>query len=58
MRGYAKTTIKNPQAGPQTGLASLGVVFRFLTVAGQADAQTLGGIYEVPPIFLFASRRT
>jgi hypothetical protein len=27
--------------------------FRFLTLAGQADAQTLGGIYEVPPIFLF-----
>ena len=37
-----------------TILASLGVAFRFLTLAGQADAQTLGGIYEVPPIFLFA----
>ena len=34
-----------------TILAFLGVAFRFLTLAGQADAQTLGGIYEVPPIF-------
>jgi len=34
-----------------TILASLGVAFRFLTLAGQADAQTLGGMYEVPPIF-------
>ena len=34
-----------------TILASLGVAFRFLTLAGQADAQTLGGIYEVPPFF-------
>jgi hypothetical protein len=37
-----------------TILALLGVAFRFRTLAGQADAQTLGGIYEVPPIFLFA----
>jgi hypothetical protein len=34
-----------------TILASLGVAFRFLTLAGQADAQTLGGILRSPAHF-------
>jgi hypothetical protein len=40
-----------------TILAWLGVAFRFLSLAGQADAQTMGGIYDVPPIFLSARFR-
>ena len=40
-----------------TILAWLGVAFRFLSLARQADAQTMGGIYDVPPIFLSARFR-
>jgi hypothetical protein len=54
MRGYAKTTIKNPQAALRLGWHdfsfSRGCV-PLPNLAGQADAQTLGGIYEVPPFF-------
>ena len=60
MRGYAKTTIKNPQAALRLGWHdfsfSRGCV-PLPNLAGQADAQTLGEIYEVLPIFLFASLR-
>jgi hypothetical protein len=49
-----KTTIKNPQAALKLGWHdfsfSRGCV-PLPNLAGQADAQTLGGIYEVPPFF-------